>query len=157
MNRNILSVVFLFMMACSSSNSQKDDEALKGKLPASLINNPRSLNQADSAKVNELGKLVFKDTIHDFGVLTEGEVVQYEFTFTNQGKRDIIINEAKASCGCTVADYPGRPFKQGESDKIKVSFDSKGKPGMNEKIVSVITNGNPSVYNLLIQAQVVQK
>lgn len=157
MTKYLLALVLLLMLSCSSSDSQKDDEALKGKLPASLINNPRSLNSADSAKVNELGKLVFSDTLHDFGILNEGEVVQFEFTFTNAGKRDIIINEAKASCGCTVADYPGRPFKQGESDKIRVSFDSKGKPGMNEKTVAVITNGNPSVYNLIIQAQVVQK
>ena len=157
MNERIF--IFLFcsvLMACQGNAAeQKDAESLNGKLPTTLINNPRSLD--DSSKVATLGSLAFTDTLHDFGVLNEGEVVQYEFSFTNRGHSDLLISEAKASCGCTVADYPGRAFKPGESDKIKVSFNSQGKPGMNEKTVSVITNGNPSVYNLVIRAQVVQK
>ncbi len=153
----LIPVVFIFTFACKNEASKKDEEALKDKLPASLVNNPRTLDETNPEKANILGKLVFADTIHNFGILHEGEMTEYEFTFTNGGKKDIIINEAKASCGCTVADYPTHPFKPGESDKIKVTFDSKGKGGMNERAVVVTTNGNPSVYNLIIQAQVIEK
>ena len=156
--KNLFPLALLLMIACNNNDAgQQDDPSLKGKLPASLVNNPRTLNNADSAKLKELGKLVFTDTLHDFGVLNEGEVIQYEFNFTNKGQQDIIITEAKASCGCTVADFPGRPIKTGEGEKITVKFDSKGKGGMNDRTISVITNGNPAVYNLTIQARVVEK
>lgn len=158
MKHYLMPLLFLIVSACSNDDAaKKDEEALKDKLPTTLVNNPRSLDNADSSKLNELGKLVFEDTLHNFGVLHEGEIVEYEFNFTNQGKSDILINEAKASCGCTVADYPTHPFKPGQSDKIKVTFDSHGKPGMNERAVVIITNGNPSVYNIIIQAQVMEK
>ncbi|MBK7587981.1 MAG: DUF1573 domain-containing protein [Bacteroidetes bacterium] len=148
----------LLFMACGNNEAHLQDEAaLKDKLPATLVNNPRSFSPTDSNQLNELGRLQFNDTIHQFGILHEGEIVEYEFAFTNIGKRDILISEAKASCGCTVADYPTHPFKPNATDVIKVTFDSKGKVGMNEKSVLVTTNGNPSVYQLTIQAQVLEK
>lgn len=153
----LIPAVLVFTFACNNDVSKKDEEALKEKLPASLVNNPRTLNETNPDKIDVLGKLVFADTIHNFGILHEGEVATYEFTFTNGGQKDLIINEAKASCGCTVADYPTHPFKPGESDKIKVTFDSEGKGGMNERAVVVTTNGNPAIYNLIIQAQVNEK
>lgn len=157
-NKYLLLSAFIFLMACAENDAtKKDEKELEGKLSTSLVDNPRTLNDNNPDALASLGRLSFEDTLHNFGILTEGEVVEYEFTFTNTGKRDIIINEAKASCGCTVADYPAHPFKPGQKDKIKVTFSSEGKPGMNERGVVVTTNGNPSVYTLTIQAQVNKK
>lgn len=142
-----------FAISCSNDASKQDEESLKEKLSPSLVENPRSLN-TDTTLLLEMGNLVFKDTIHNFGKMQEGEVVTYEFEFENKGKKDIIINEAKASCGCTVADYSTKPYKHGEKGTIKVSFDSEGKAGMNERSVIIKTNGNPSIYNVIIQAEV---
>ncbi len=154
-------VIFSLLLALGACNldqsTQKDEDALKDKLPATLVHNPRSLNNTDSGKLFELGKMVFEDTIHNFGILREGEQVAYEFTFVNKGPKDLLINEAKASCGCTVADYPTNPFKEGQSGKIKVTFNSEGKLGMNERAVIITTNGNPSLYNIIIQAQVLAR
>lgn len=158
MHKYLFISLFIVIASCNQEDPQaQEEEALKDKLPATLVHNPRSLNDADSGKLQELGKLVFEDTIHNFGTLNEGEQVSYEFSFTNKGRKDILINEAKASCGCTVADYPTQPFKENQSGKIKVTFDSKGKPGMNERAVIITTNGNPSLYNIIIQAQVLDK
>jgi hypothetical protein len=104
--------------------------------------------------LNDIGSMSFTDTLHDFGRMKEGEIVVYEFSFTNKGKRDLLINEAKGSCGCTVPDYPKEPIKPGEQNSIKVTFNSQGKKGYNEKTVMVITNGNPSILNLTILAEV---
>jgi hypothetical protein len=150
--------LLLTLASCNQDGSRvQEEEALQDKLPATLVHNPRSLNGTDSVKLQELGKLVFEDTIHNFGTLSEGEQVTYEFSFTNKGQKDLLINEAKASCGCTVADYPTHPFKENQTGKIKVTFNSEGKLGMNERAVVITTNGNPSLYNLIIQAQVLDK
>ena len=52
-------------------------------------------------------ELSFNKTVHDFGTINEGETVETTFTFTNTGKPDLIIVDARASCeGCIVLNYP---------------------------------------------------
>ena len=77
-----------FAISCSNDASKQDEESLKEKLSPSLVENPRSLN-TDTTLLLEMGNLVFKDTIHNFGKMQEGEVVTYEFEFENKGKKDI--------------------------------------------------------------------
>lgn len=152
----IISISFLGLSACDSNETNTEVNELKGHLPADLVNNPRSIKD-DTTALNQLGKLTFTDTLHNFGKITEDEIVEYDFEFENTGIKDILISEAKASCGCTVPAYPQEPIKHGEKNKIKVTFNSHGKKGMNEKLILVNTNGNPAVYNLYIQAEVNEK
>ena len=78
--------------------------------------------------------------IFDFGYINEGDKVTTEFILTNTGDADLVIVSAVGSCGCTVPEPPKDPIKPGESAPIKVSFDSKGKPGNQEKTVTLTTN-----------------
>ena len=51
-------------------------------------------------------EIKFDKTVHDFGTFSEKSPVQTAvFTFTNIGKEPLIINQAIASCGCTVRLY----------------------------------------------------
>ena len=138
---------------CKDAIDQKEEEMLSKKLSTDLVYNPNSLRQ-DEPKQNQPGTLKFVDTLHDFGRIQEGEVVTYEFEFENQGKKDILISEAKASCGCTVADFPKSPIPSKQKNRIRVTFDSKGKKGINDKGVTVSTNGIPAIYYLIIKAEV---
>lgn len=150
----ILAIVF---WGCNNDVPEEIDQQLKSKLPSTLVNNPRSLESKDTIAIQSMGRLVFDDTLHDFGTLVEGEKVECEFAFMNKGKKEIIINEARASCGCTIAEYPKLPIKPGEKGIIKVTFNSQGKEGFNKKVVAVTTNGNPSIYEISIQADVKSK
>ncbi|RZJ35492.1 MAG: DUF1573 domain-containing protein [Flavobacterium sp.] len=85
-------------------------------------------------------EMAFASKDHDFGKINEGDKVTYSFSFENTGKADLIISDAKGSCGCTVPEYPKAPLKPGESGKIKVSFNSAGKHGMQHKTVTLKTN-----------------
>ena len=158
LNSNIIKVVSCFILSsilisCDDEKSKKEEAELAGHLSTNLVENPRTLN-TDSAAMNELGRLQFVDTLHNFGPMKEGEIVEYEFEFENKGKKDIIITDAKASCGCTVPTFTDKPVKSGEKGKIKITFNSEGKVGYNEKLTFLTTNGNPSNYNLYIQAEV---
>ena len=96
--------------------------------------------EAEKALVGKLPKIELDKEIHDFGTINEGDKVETEFVVKNVGDADLIIHEAKGSCGCTVPQPPKDPIKPGDSAPIKVSFDSKGKPGSQEKTVTLKTN-----------------
>jgi hypothetical protein len=97
----------------------------------------------------------FDETEYDFGTLTEGQKVSKEFTFTNSGKSDLIISNAQGSCGCTIGEFPKEPIKPKEKGVIKVSFNSTGKHGLQEKSVSLYTNTKNRVELLKIHADVI--
>lgn len=95
------------------------------------------------------GKIEFEEMSHDFGEITEGEVVSHAFKFKNTGTDPLDIISVNVSCGCTVASKPVGAVGVGQEDEIVIEFNSKGKVGENRKSVGVITNGQdvPSTLN----------
>ncbi|HJY62921.1 MAG TPA: DUF1573 domain-containing protein [Ignavibacteria bacterium] len=75
------------------------------------------------------------------GDVKQGPVVNGEFEFTNTGKSVLIIKAVKPSCGCTgvIADEK-KEFQPGETGKIKFTFATEGRSGMNEKNIAVESN-----------------
>jgi hypothetical protein len=99
----------------------------------------------------------FAKSEHDFGTIAEGDKVDYTFAFKNTGKSDLIISNAVGSCGCTVPEFPKDPIKPGASGKIKVSFNSAGKPGQQQKTVTITANTPSGTEKLNIKASVTPK
>jgi len=85
-------------------------------------------------------EMTFETEKHDFGTITQGDKVFYDFKFKNTGGSDLIITGAKGSCGCTVPEYPKEAIKPGEPGEIKVSFNSAGKSGKQAKSVTLFCN-----------------
>lgn len=81
--------------------------------------------------------MTFEVLEYNFGTIKQGEVVTREFKFKNTGREPLIINNAIGSCGCTVPDYPKEPIKPGGSGVIKVTFNSAGKMGQQDKTVTL--------------------
>ena len=94
------------------------------------------------------------DTSYNFGKVTEGEKVEYNFRFKNIGKKPLVIIKTTASCGCTVPEKPEQPILPGEAGFIKVVFNSKHKMGHNEKTITVTSNANPPFPPLLLIGEV---
>ena len=95
----------------------------------------------------------FDKVVHNFGTFSEDAPTQKcVFTFTNTGTAPLIINQAVASCGCTIPSYTKAPIKPGEKGEIKVTYKGKGLyPGHFKKTVTVRTNGGPSMVRLYIE------
>jgi hypothetical protein len=96
----------------------------------------------------------FDKTEHDFGTISEGDVVETVFAFTNVGKSELIITSAKGSCGCTVPEWPKEPIMPGEVGEIKVKFNSYRKPNLQQKQITLRTNTEGGKEILKIRAQV---
>jgi hypothetical protein len=105
---------------------------------------------ANRAKTN----VRWETTEHDFGKIKSGDAVEYEFRFTNTGNEPLIIEDAKASCGCTVPQKPTGPVAPGASDVIKVKFNSAGKSGKQKKNVTITANTDPLQTLLTISAEI---
>lgn len=141
----IKSIFFACLLATACSSNKSD------KLDPSLINNPIS---ADGSKPSNLPNIKFDATSFDFGNMTQGEIRSTEFNFENTGESDLVISDAKGSCGCTVPVFPKEPIKPGAKATIKVTFNSDGKSGIQNKTVTLITNCIPSTKFLSIKANV---
>jgi len=140
-----LFLICLLVLTSCGNNSET--------ISTDLVNNPNSAS--GNVDMGNLPAFKFDAEEHDFGRISDGEKVSYTFKFSNSGKSDLIISDAKATCGCTVADYPKTPIKPGEESGITVSFNSEGKKGIQNKTVTLVANTQPNTKVLTIKAEVV--
>ncbi|MFM2441773.1 DUF1573 domain-containing protein [Aquirufa sp. A-Brett2-15D] len=103
---------------------------------------------------NAQGALKFKQEKHDFGTIAEGTIATYSFVFTNTGKTPVVISNVKPSCGCTTPDWTREPVMPGKTGKVTASYNSAGRPGIFNKTVTVMNNGEASQIVLGIQGTV---
>ncbi len=143
MRKFLLSIACLVVLA--ACNNQKTEESTSDSKETSEI-----------ASVDTANAPVFKfeKEVYDFGKIIDGDVVTYDFKFKNIGNSPLIISSATATCGCTVPEYPKEPVAPGAEGVIRVVFNSAGKPGMQNKIVSITANTIPSLTELNILGMV---
>lgn len=76
----------------------------------------------------------------DLGVLYNGAVKGAEIKLTNTGNDTLKIMGVQSSCGCTTVKHPKSALAPGESDIIKVEFNSTGFYGPATKLVNITSN-----------------
>ena len=140
----MLLAAMVFTISCSEN---------KGKIPAEVVHNP--ISASGNENLDELPVITFKETLHDFGTVIEGEKVIYNFTFTNTGKTDLLLSNVSASCGCTATKYTREPVAPGGEGLVTVTFDSRNRRGFQNKAVTIIANTQPNKSVLRIKAKVV--
>ena len=98
-------------------------------------------------------EIKFDKLVHNFGNFSEKSPVQKNtFTFTNVGNKPLIINQAIASCGCTIPAYTKQPIAPGQKGQITVTYNGKGMfPGHFKKSITVRSNGNVEMTRLYIE------
>jgi len=145
----LLALVTLSLTACQESAAKKVNST------TATTNAAAPSNEASSYDSAEAPVMTFDKTSHDFGTIKEGEKVTTTFNFTNTGDADLIIVDARGSCGCTVPQYPkNTPIAPGETGSIVVSFDSSNKPGVQQKSVTLSANTATGREMLRIKSEV---
>jgi hypothetical protein len=104
-------------------------------------------------------EIKFDKLTHNFGTFSEkNPVVTTTFTYTNVGEQPLVINQAVASCGCTVPEYTKTPIKPGEKGEIKVTYNGAGKfPGHFKKSITIRTNGVVEMTRLYIEGEMTEE
>lgn len=107
------------------------------------------LNNIGNDNDNQASFKFEKDEI-DFGTIEQGESTTHEFKFTNTGSEPLIISKAEGSCGCTVPIFPKEPIMKNQTATIKVTFNSTGKSGIQDKTVTITSNAkqNPMIIHI---------
>lgn len=172
--RSILVLTFAILVAagCRDKDAEKRIAELEGKIKklegkktagadahAGHDHGSKETSK-EAAKEKPEGPLPvaeFNAVEHDFGVINEGQVVEHVFEVKNTGEAPLIIENARPSCGCTVPDWTKTPIPPGGSGFVKAKFDSSGKPGMQNKNITVVANTWPAQTVLRFKANVTAK
>lgn len=111
-----------------------------------------------AAMAQKPAEIKFDKLTHNFGTFSENDpVVTCTFSYTNVGETPLVINQAVASCGCTVPEYTKTPVKPGETGIIKVTYNGTGKfPGHFKKSITVRTNGAVEMTRLYIEGEMTE-
>lgn len=84
--------------------------------------------------------ITFSEASFDFGDIKQGDKVEHTFTFKNSGTEPLILSNVLTTCGCTATNWPRDPIAPGKSGEITVKFNSAGKMGKQNKVVTVVSN-----------------
>ena len=113
--------------------------------------------QSQSEAPAEGAEITFSESSKDFGDITQGDVVEHTFKFENTGSQPLIISNVLVTCGCTATNWPRDPIAAGKSSEITVKFDSKGKNGAQNKIITVVSNAVNPREKVSIKSNVLPK
>lgn len=84
-------------------------------------------------------KIHFESLTYDFGRVAETKSHSGQVHFTNAGGSTLVIDEIKASCGCTAVALEKREYAPGETGTIEIEFKPVA-PGEQKKFINVMTN-----------------
>ncbi|MCC7389799.1 MAG: DUF1573 domain-containing protein [Phycisphaerales bacterium] len=84
--------------------------------------------------------MVFEETKHNFGRISDEGQYEHIFKFTNTGTGALVISQAKGSCSCTVPALAKKEYAPGESGDIRVIFDPKSKAGPQHQTITITSN-----------------
>lgn len=138
--------LFILAFAVVSMTACKQSKSAEGKDSVSKMTT--AVPAADAPVIS------FEHGMYNFGKINQGEKVHYDFKFKNTGKSPLIISNATATCGCTTPDIPKAPIQPGDTGVIKVVFNSAGKMGMQDKIVTINSNANPATTEVHLIGEV---
>jgi hypothetical protein len=101
--------------------------------------------------------ITFEETSFDFGDIYQGDKVEHTFKLENTGTQPLIITNVQTTCGCTATEWPREPVLPGESANLKVNFNSAGKYGRQNKVISIISNATSPMNQVKIITNVLPK
>jgi len=104
----------------------------------------------------EVSKLKFNTLEHDFGNQAQGKPVSFEFEFVNNDKEPVILEDVKASCGCTTPTWTKEPVMPGKKGTIKAQY-NMARDGAFRKSITVTTKSGETITLYISGNAIAQK
>ena len=92
---------------------------------------------------------------HDFGDLKQGDIVEHTFAFKNTGKAPLVLAGVQTTCGCTATKWSQQPIMPEKTGSITVQFNTAGKQGIQNKVITIKSNANNQIERVIIKANIV--
>lgn len=108
----------------------------------SASSKPKAASKPKSTPKKKKGKpaIEFAEMTMEFDTISQGDIIDHDFIFTNTGTAPLEIKTVSVSCGCTRPSYPFIPIEPNEQGRISVSYNSVGKEGSQSPEITVVTN-----------------
>jgi hypothetical protein len=137
----------IFIGACASEGDNRTVGTESIDLP---VDSEKGIDRS------KLPEITFDQKVYETGKITQGEVLNFTYAFTNTGNAPLVISNVSGSCGCTIPrSYPTGKILPGEGGEIEVEFDSDNKWGEQTVSITVTANTVPSLTQLLIRTEIV--
>lgn len=149
----------------SIKNNSDINDAEKSKVKDKVTSSPQG-NVDPPVKIKPRKKklknkkqpqIEFEELVWDFGEITEGDIIEKKFKFTNTGNAPLEIIATSATCGCTRPSFPFLEIAPGESNVIGVNYNSVGKNGVQNPEVTIESNTNPKTTIIKLHGTVKPK
>ncbi|MBY0426248.1 MAG: DUF1573 domain-containing protein [Cytophagales bacterium] len=153
MKRNLLIVgsIVWYMLLASCNSGTKTETSTLGTTEGSENSTGSPLDSTKFAAIK------FNEDEFSFGDVEQGQVLTHTFAFTNTGKSNLLIQNAVASCGCTVPQWPKEAIAPGEKGNITVEFNSKNITGQVKKTVTITANTLPPTTQVAFTCNISEK
>ncbi|MBM2851340.1 MAG: hypothetical protein HW418_4282, partial [Anaerolineales bacterium] len=105
-----------------------------------------SVSKADAQKADRAPaprpgpRIQFPVSTHDFGSVSKGEPVRYDFKVLNAGDAPLEISDVRPSCGCTTAGEWTRRIEAGGSGTIPIQLETAQFTGPVTKTITIASN-----------------
>ncbi len=100
----------------------------------------------------------FEEDTFDFGnIKEENGPVEHKFVFANDGDAPLVIDNVRASCGCTTPAWTREPVAPGTKGFIVAKYNPLNRPGQFRKSLTITSNAVPSNTTVFIQGMVAPK
>jgi hypothetical protein len=140
--KSIFLITFIFILGLNQMNAQNA--------------NPVAANTPKAAVNPNAPNAKWDKTVYDFGEIEQGIPKEAQFKLTNEGKEPLLIQTAKAGCGCTNLKYSQEPVLPGKSTIIAATYNAAAMGPFN-KSVTVTTNADANPVLLMIKGTVIAK
>jgi len=94
-----------------------------------------------------------EEPIYDFGAVIDGTVVEHFFEIENHGDEDLVIEDVRVGCGCTIVELPMRRLIPRRSVRLGVSLSTSGYAGLEVSKSVYLTTNDPAQPQLTLTLQ----
>ncbi|MFD2244664.1 DUF1573 domain-containing protein [Pontibacter ruber] len=141
MKKIFLSFAFAAMVAGGTMAQQQ---------PKTQVTAPQEQAKAGAA-------ITFEEKEFNFGDITQGDVVEHTFKFTNTGNQPLVIERVDVTCGCTTPAWTKEPVMPGKTGFVTAKFNSAGKLGQQKKSITVHSNAADGAAYVYIVTNIKEK
>ncbi len=91
------------------------------------------------------------ELLHQFGVMSQQSDGKFEWTVTNKGIGDIILEKGESTCSCTIANFGDGHLSPGKTTKVTLNWNTKGNDGKYSQRATVLVKNDPTKQKLDFQ------